>query len=453
MRRISLLLFAAAVSVAAFAQETPSSQEGSLGADFRKEWESFHTDCQKILGCLADIVHGSPLHVTGGSLAPGNGFAVGAAFSWEHNLSETWRSATNLEAMGGFNGSWMAGGNFRMIRVSSDASKLKPVYHRPVKGSVRKVELEHDPELNFYAEAVSLNKLSYYGLGQFTSRSSLAFYGMREAVVGGNGSYPLGNSGVSLFGQLNGRWVDLRSHFGETSPSIEQLYTEATAPGLLTPGSALGFAEHQFGVLQPGGGIRFDRDFAARFAMNYSATFDEFANITNSHYSFERLTLDFVHTIPWYGFQKKQSGPPKKEGSVELEARLVESYVPSGNVVPFYLQPTLGGADIMGEKMLASYPDYRFRAPNYMLFRATVEHSIYGPLGAMLMADTGRVGLTTGELGFNHLRHSYGAGLTIRAGGFPVVELLFAWGGHEGTHTIAQISPALLGGGSRPLLY
>jgi hypothetical protein len=103
--------------------------------------------------------------------------------------------------------------------------------------------------------------------------------------------------------------------------------------------------------------------------------------------------------------------------------------------------------------MLPSYPDYRFRAPNLLLFRASIEHSIWGPIGAMFMADTGKVGLTRGELGFDHFRHSYGAGLTFRAGGFPFVQVLFAWGGGEGTHPIAAIAPGILGGGARPPLF
>ena len=45
------------------------------------------------------------------------------------------------------------------------------------------------------------------------------------------------------------------------------------------------------------------------------------------------------------------------------------------------------------------------------------------------------------------------AGLTLRAGGFPQVYLMFAWGGHEGTHTIAAVNTSLLGGSSRPSLY
>jgi hypothetical protein len=88
-----------------------------------------------------------------------------------------------------------------------------------------------------------------------------------------------------------------------------------------------------------------------------------------------------------------------------------------------------------------------------MLFRADIEHSIWGPIGAMFLVDTGKVAVARGDLGFQHLLHSYAVGLTIRAGGYPMVQLLFAWGGHEGTHTIATINPALTGGGSRPSLY
>ena len=44
-------------------------------------------------------------------------------------------------------------------------------------------------------------------------------------------------------------------------------------------------------------------------------------------------------------------------------------------------------------------------------------------------------------------------GLTLRAGGFPMVWLLFSWGGHEGTHTTAAMNTSLLSGSARPSLY
>jgi len=101
---------------------------------------------------------------------------------------------------------------------------------------------------------------------------------------------------------------------------------------------------------------------------------------------------------------------------------------PGGNRVPFYFQPTLGGADINGQQSLSSYQDYRFRAPNLLLLRENFEHSIgKWPLGIALIADQGKVGLTRGDLGSNNWVHSFSTGFTLRAGGFPMVYLLFSW--------------------------
>jgi len=122
--------------------------------------------------------------------------------------------------------------------------------------------------------------------------------------------------------------------------------------------------------------------------------------------------------------------------------------------VPFYFQPTLGGADINGNASLSSYQDYRFRSPNVLLLRESFEHSIWNwPVGFTLLADQGKVALTRGGLGSSPWLHSFSTGLTLRAGGFPQVYLLFSWGGREGTHTIANVNTSLLGGGTRPSLY
>jgi hypothetical protein len=142
------------------------------------------------------------------------------------------------------------------------------------------------------------------------------------------------------------------------------------------------------------------------------------------------------------------------EGSFGIRLFISESMAPSGHVVPFYFQPTLGGSDINGNSALSSYQDYRFRAPNVLLLRASFEHSIWNlPLGFAFMVDEGKVGLTRGDVAFNHLSHSFSTGLTLRAGGFPQVYLLFSWGGKEGTHTIANVNTSLLGGGGRPSLF
>ena len=437
-----------------------AQNEGQLQSEFRREREEIAKHCsdvKSILGCLQVFAVGKPLHLTGGNLAPQSGFGFGPAFAFEKNL-ESWRLSTNADAVAAINGSWRAGVYLKAVHTPSkqigvvtDRSAATPDEFSPTPV----------PEFNFYAQGISLQKLHYYGEGQFTPRSNLAMYGMRQTIAGANVIYPiLRSSGLSLFGELNGRFVALRDRHEDAAPSIEQIYSERTAPGLA----------NQPGYLQTGEGVKFNRawDF---LHLNYSAILRQFSAVSDSRYSFQRLTLDFNHEIPLYRRMRRASpaeavGPDEspaslesprytrnREGSIGLRALLNTSYTSNGSVVPFYFQPTLGGSDLNGDRMLPSYADYRFRAPNLMLFSATAEHSIWGPLGGIFRADTGRVAVTRGDLGFDHLRHSFGAGLTIRAGGLPQVMFLFAWGGGEGTHNIFYVSPSLLGSGGRPSLY
>ena len=62
------------------------------------------------------------------------------------------------------------------------------------------------------------------------------------------------------------------------------------------------------------------------------------------------------------------------------------------------------------------------------------------------------VGLARGDLRLGQLKHSVATGLTIRAGGFPMVVVSYATGGGEASHVSATINTSLLGGSARPSL-
>jgi hypothetical protein len=81
------------------------------------------------------------------------------------------------------------------------------------------------------------------------------------------------------------------------------------------------------------------------------------------------------------------------------------------------------------------------------------EHSVWGPFGVKFTADQGKVALTRSDVDFSDFKHSFAAGLTLRAGAFPMVTLMYAWGGPEGQHTIANMNTSLLGGSARPSLF
>jgi hypothetical protein len=432
-------------------------QETQLGADFRKEGEDLKKNCSSFaigsLGsCAQDFFTDHPLHIAVGSLAPQNGFGVGPAFVAHWTPNETWRLSWDVDAVASSNESWRAGAY--MTAVWDRHGKIV-VNTNPTKKS--NLAVSEYPVFHVYAQGTSLNKLNYFGEGPNTPETARSFFGMTQTIVGANAVFPvLPKLKMSLVGEVNGRFVDLRQ--GQVlSPMVP-------IPGFST----------QPGFAQLGEGIQIRPQFAGGYVrLNYLATFQEYI-AGDSRSSFERLTLNLSHQFPLYrntrslapndfngpddcsvsaGTHSCPSVSRNLEGSFGLMFLLNDSFVPAGHTVPFYFQPTLGGSDINGNAALPSYQDYRFRAPNDLLLRASFEHSIYGPLGFTAMIDEGKVALTRGDLDLTHLRHSYSTGLTLRAGGFPLMFLLFSWGGHEGTHTTVNVNTSLLGGSERPSLY
>lgn len=417
--------------------------------------------------CLADLFTSKPFHIGFGSLAPQNGEGIGPALVFEHEPSVNWRFHLDADAFVTPNLSWRAGVYLNAIHLNSSPIVVSHVTRRPAKSATLKpFEIPLSPGVNVYAQMISLDKLLYFGEGNFTLVSQEALYGMNEGIVGANTLIPLKNTGFGLFGEINGRFVDIRGRHLDSRPSLEQVYTESTAPGLA----------RQPAFLQFGEGLRFDRSFSDRLHLDYAGTVQEFISSGISAYSFRRFSLDLSHTMRLYGkttsigsselagpdespgslpqARNKKSYTQNLEGSLSFDVLLTESISPSGHVVPFYFQPTLGGGDINATGLLLpSYADYRWRAPNAILFRLSTEHSLWGPIGVMALADAGHVALTRSDLDFAHFKHSYGAGLTIRAGGIPQFYFVFAWGGHEGTHTIGVLTSNVLGGTARPSLF
>jgi hypothetical protein len=425
----------------------------------------------KVLPCLTTLFTDHPFHIAVASLAPGNGFGAGPALTFTHHSKPkripgpdgdtvtNWRVNWDGDAVVSSNQSWRAG-----VYMKARYTREPPTVVVGGAGSGSSADILPKSWLfTSYVETESLNKLTFYGIGQDSARSNLAYYGMRETIAGGNASIPLWKrANLKLVGEANARIVSIRSNTMEGGPSIEQVFAPASA---LDIGNARAFG--QFGE-----GIAIAPEFGARFTLNYSGTFQEYAS-PGTQSSFERLVVDLGHRYDLYGRSAPKpdfNGPnscaaekvdncPKPamsrnlEGSLGLRLLLNESFVPSGNTVPFYFQPTLGGGNINGENSLPSYADYRFRGPNLILLRESFEHSLGKlPVGFIFMADQGKVSVTH-DVVSGRFAHSFAAGLTLRAGGFPVLSILFAWGGNEGTHTLAQVSNALLGGGGRPSLY
>ncbi|MBS1802721.1 MAG: hypothetical protein JST28_05110 [Acidobacteria bacterium] len=445
-----------------------AQNESRLQADLRREGNALKSCSQisKFADCGQTLVLGQPFHLAFGSLAPDNGMGFGLAFVEHKNFASEWRTNLSLDAVGTMNGSWRVGGYLKAYKLPAGNSyHVAPLFH-------------------LYSQSISLNRVDYFGLGPATTPLTHTTYGFSENITGADMAFPISISGkspvIAILAELNGRFPSLRSGREKDSPSIETLFDETTAPGLT----------HQPGYFQPSEGVRLVPSlFGGRVSLNYLLQFQQFIAPGDSSYSFRRLNFDFNHTIPlshlsksigkYYGSSATSTLPHntpdycggagredqampcpqvsltrKLDGSINLRAFISESFAGKNSQVPFYFMPTIGGSDLNGTPILPSYPDYRFRGSNLLLFQGTIEHSLGKlPIGALLSVDEAKIGLTRGDISIDHLRHSFSAGFTVHAGGLPVLSFVYAWGGGEGSHTTANVDSSLLGSASRPSLF
>jgi len=120
-------------------------------------------------------------------------------------------------------------------------------------------------------------------------------------------------------------------------------------------------------------------------------------------------------------------------GQFDVKARLVLTQTSSGNQVPFYLQPTLGGTDIDSRMTLRGWDNYRFRAPDLSLIQFEYGIPVYDPVGVYVFYDAGSVGNSVSQLALTQFRQDAGFGASVRIKGQMIMQTYFAYGaGHGG---------------------
>ena len=445
MRAQALLLFLlVAMPVAA--------QESRFQSDLRREGDDIKKSCadgfdaKTLVGCAVTIATDDPFHLAIGSLSPLNGTAFGLAFAEHTTPNDQWRISWNADSVMATSGSWRAGAYVKLIHIPARRGIVVRRPGEPGPTGTPEVTVTEYPVFNLYAQTIALDTLKVTADGETFSE--------RQTIAGGSVTYPLTVSAMralrpSLIGAVNGRFLTVRS-------------------SALAVDEQPSFAQFEEGVrIRPSA-------FDDRLRFDYLVSIQQFATSSASQHSFHRETVDLKHDFPLYRTvsstgPKDTNGPDEcfesvgsagcppisysrnLEGSIGVRLLSIRSSAGTGNSVPFYFQPTLGGSDINGQRLLSGYDDYRFRGPNLLALQESVEHSVWGPIGVYALVEQGRV---TGAAATDSsdFRQSFAVGLTLRAGGFPLVNISFAWGG-GGHHIIGTIDPSLLGGSSRPSLF
>jgi hypothetical protein len=228
-------------------------------------------------------------------------------------------------------------------------------------------------------------QVSYYGLGMDTSPDAKSNFRFKQTYLGGGATFrpiPV----VVLDGQLN--YEDFTTEPGEgSSPSIETVFTPATAPGL--------GADPKFWHTAGTAGIDWRRSpNYTRTGGYYGVTLNDYAD-QDGTYSFDQLDADLIQHIPIL----------RETWVISLRGRIQTTFGET-DVVPYFLLPSLGSG-----RTLRAYPSWRFRDRHSILTSAEFRW-IPNELGLdmALFYDAGKVTSDRGDLNFDGLKSNWGIG-------------------------------------------
>jgi hypothetical protein len=176
------------------------------------------------------------------------------------------------------------------------------------------------------------------------------------------------------------------------TPPTQQFFTGADTPGLSQQSNFItGTTTVQLDLSRPG----FSNPEGLQLEANDSQFFDRSGNQANFHL----LETQATYYLPLTNGMR----------TLVFRARNETAFAENNQVVPFYLQPTLGGPDD-----LRGYDRYRFYADGNSVATAEYRWSISQTLEMSIFGDGGNVYQRPGLIGFRDLHGDGGFGFQIK---------------------------------------
>ncbi len=259
-------------------------------------------------------------------------------------------------------------------------------------------------------------QVDYFGLGINSPQSTESNFRLKEAYVGAglNGRA----AGPIVYG-AGVAYEDYTTQSGTgTIPSIEDVHTPATAPGLGS--NPVYLHTSAFGGLdsRPSPGY-------ARHGSLFQVSYHNYAD-RNSTYSFDRADVEVVQHIPLL-----------RENWVISLHGLLQTTLDDGDTVPYFLLPSLGSGST-----LRGYGSWRFRDRHSLLMSGEWRWipSRMG-LDMAIFYDTGKVASEWDGLSLKGLAHNVGVGIRFHGPLSTPLRVELAKG-REGFHLVFAGSAA-----------
>lgn len=157
----------------------------------------------------------------------------------------------------------------------------------------------------------------------------------------------------------------------------------------------------------------------------YRVAFTGFTDQDHGTFSARRSEAEAAHFIPL----------SRSRVVLALHGWLAASDTAADAIVPFYMQPSLGG-----HNTLRGYTDYRFHDRNLLVMNVEARVAIFTHVDAAVFADAGNVAAQVSDLNLD--KRSYGVGWRLHSHSSTFARLDLAHGG-EGWNVLFRLSDPL----------
>ena len=279
------------------------------------------------------------------------------------------------------------------LRIDASAAVSWNLYNT-MQASIEVPHLAHD-RLTLGAQAMHQDdrQIEYFGLGNSSRASDKSGYRFQNTDVLGFATVRAASwlSVSGRFGAIPRPRLSAPSGPRVAVPSTIDLFSDASAPGILTQPSFL------HGDVLVAADLRDHKGHPTGGGL-YQVSAAVYSDRDGGTYSFRRYEADAAQFVPL----------GTRRWILALHARAAFSDASSGHVVPFYLLPSLGG-----KNTLRGYFDYRFHDNDMEAFNAESRWALMTHVDAAVFADAGEVAHRVADFDLRRAKTSFGAGLRV----------------------------------------
>ena len=374
----------------------PPSREAAIEQEQAEKAKALHpyqpSKAEALMNRAEDIlVNGVPAwHPFFESAYSGGGFTLGAGYA--HHVSPY----NQIDVRGSYS---ILG--YKRIEAEFSAPRL---FHRRGNLSL----------LGGWREATQVD---YFGIGMNTTLGNKTNYDFRQPYASGLLEVWPARRYLVLRGGLEFSQWEQKHGESSISPSVEQVYTPLTLPGLGTKTTYL----HSQGTV--GFDWRTSPGYTRRGGF-YGVTLHDYAD-RDEKFGFREVDYDLIQHFPIL----------REAWVISLRGRARTTYNKGDQQIPFFLLPYVGsGHTVRG------FLSHRFHDQNALVLNAEWRIMVNRFMDTAFFYDAGKVTARKEDLDFNGLKSAYGFGVRFH-GPFATPLRIEVARSTEGTRLVVATSP------------